>query len=108
MQVAQLQEALVRLERERDAVSAELLQALARIRSLESAAVDAHRAGGEGQQLQEQVDLAMEVLGERNARVRCALLTNHLAPVRCALPLQKNELRWHAQHTSSAALPGVL
>lgn len=82
MQAAQLQESLGKVERERDSLSEELLQALARVRALEGAAAEARSTAADGEALQEQVDLAMELLGERNARVRPFVWTG--AAVCCA------------------------
>jgi chromosome segregation ATPase len=71
-QVSELRASAAKLERERDAANAELVAALAERSNLRARLAARGDAEAEAARLQARVDLAMEMLGERNARVRAA------------------------------------
>lgn len=70
MQVPRLQATVTKLEQERDAANAELVQALTTTRELRKQLDAAGGAEADAVELQQQVDLAMEMLGERNVKAR--------------------------------------
>jgi membrane carboxypeptidase/penicillin-binding protein PbpC len=70
VQVASLQGVVAKLEHERGSMHRELLQTLAQCASLQQQLDDSAAAMAEQERLQQQVDLAMEMIGERNSRVR--------------------------------------
>jgi hypothetical protein len=91
-QVNELTANVAKLERERDTANDELVTALARASVLESELAEHVASGGErdaeAAQLQRQVDLAMEMIGERNTRVRGLLLSSlsrHVSEASCAM-----------------------
>ena len=70
MQVPRLQATVTKLEQERDTANAELVQALATTSELRKQLDAAGGAEADVAELQQQVDLAMEMLGERNVKAR--------------------------------------